>query len=77
MRAFILILIFSPGIQFLSCEERQLSTIITTDAGRARGTQGNGFKSFKGIPFAAPPVGDLRWKEPCDKNITDIKRIIF
>jgi para-nitrobenzyl esterase len=28
------------------------------------GTSGNGVRAFKGVPFAQPPTGDLRWKEP-------------
>ena len=28
------------------------------------GKQKSGVRMFKGIPFAAPPVGDLRWKAP-------------
>ena len=28
------------------------------------GAPNNGVRSFKGIPFGEPPVGDLRWREP-------------
>jgi para-nitrobenzyl esterase len=32
--------------------------------GEVSGTAANGLSIFKGIPFAAPPVGPLRWKAP-------------
>src|SRR4051794_22489513 len=37
---------------------------IKTDAGQLSGITDNGVRAYKGIPFAAPPVGPLRWKEP-------------
>jgi para-nitrobenzyl esterase len=37
---------------------------VSVDSGSISGTLEDGVHVFKGVPFAAPPVGDLRWKAP-------------
>ena len=37
---------------------------VRIDTGWVQGTVQEGMSVYKGIPFAAPPVGDLRWKAP-------------
>lgn len=40
-----------------------LAAEVKTEAGLVSGT-GDSIRSFKGIPYAAPPVGPLRWQPP-------------
>src|SRR5581483_9337638 len=38
--------------------------LVETALGRLAGDRKNGISRFKGIPFAKPPVGPLRWRMP-------------
>jgi hypothetical protein len=37
---------------------------IKTEGGVIQGTVEDGLSVYRGIPYAAPPVGDLRWRAP-------------
>ena len=38
--------------------------LVKISDGALQGTRENNVSMFKGIPYAAPPVGELRWREP-------------
>lgn len=52
-------LLFSAGLI-----PAQQNGPVKVDGGLVQGTSEDGLMVYKGIPFAAPPVGELRWRAP-------------
>jgi para-nitrobenzyl esterase len=57
--AILLVALASPGAAASGD-----AAVVRTDAGRVRGAVTDAFRLFQGIPFAAPPVGRLRFAPP-------------
>ena len=45
-----------------------VAPVVQSPAGDIRGVNDGSIRVFKGIPFAEPPIGSLRWKPPVPKS---------
>jgi para-nitrobenzyl esterase len=52
-------------LTIFGCGQTEMDlSVVTIDSGKISGTMDEGVRVFRGIPYAAPPTGDRRWKLP-------------
>ena len=80
MKKRMVVLMASAAMMMLSgmtvSASENLDNVVDTSYGKVQGINSTdeGYENvvqFKGVPYAAPPVGDLRWKAPVDHEKWD------
>ena len=56
--------VYSAAAQNKRTGTTALPQPVSVEGGLLKGTLEDGLSVFRGIPYAAPPVGDLRWRPP-------------
>ncbi len=64
LKMLLLVMLANSWIMAQSEHETTAAPQVKTAQGMLEGVNESGIRTFKGIPFAAPPVGELRWREP-------------
>ncbi|MCX5049857.1 MULTISPECIES: carboxylesterase/lipase family protein [unclassified Streptomyces] len=53
-----------PALSARQVDRPAVGTVVRTHDGAVRGTAHDGYRTFEGLPYAAPPEGRLRWAPP-------------
>ena len=64
MRGTVTLFLLMVGFTATATAADTDSVLVQVAQGKLRGATANGIASFKAIPFAAPPVKQLRWRPP-------------
>ena len=66
MKTTLCILFLLISLAIYAQPDQEYELVLEVKQGKLKGSYDSGIHSFKGIPFAQPPVGELRWKAPQD-----------
>lgn len=81
MKRFVILLLVAATFGWSPLPATESAPVVAAPAGTLRGTVVGGINVFKGIPYALPPTGPLRWKPPLQaekwKNTRDATEFGF